>query len=247
MKPAIEVEEISFSFGGFRVIDGISLSGNDGETLGIIGPNGSGKSTFFDLLSGFRTAESGRIRLNGRDVTRMAPEVRASHGLGRTFQRTAAFYGLTVAEHLRIPRLARRMPASDRVAAAYQIVEELLGRTGIGERQHEPVESLAAGECRILDLARAITQAPCVILLDEPFAGIDGAQEKAVTTCIRQASTMACVILVEHRLEALLSLVGRVLVFHQGRVLATGDPSEVLNRGEVLRAYRGELRESPSS
>ncbi len=245
MKPVLETDNISFSFGGFRVIDGITLLARSGEILGIIGPNGSGKSTFFDLLSGFRTPHRGRIRLQGHDVTRMAADARARLGLGRTFQHAAAFYGLTVEEHLWVARLAKKARDPARAEGVDRVVTELLEATGITARWNEPVQSMSAGECRILDLARAVSQAPSALLVDEPFAGIDSSQEEAVATCIRQASAMqTCVLVVEHRLKALFSLVTRVLIFREGRVFADGAPGDILGSGELLRAYRGDRADS---
>lgn len=246
MNPVLRVEALDFSFGGLRAIAGVSLSAHRGEVVGIIGPNGSGKSTFFDLLSGFRSPLQGRIWLQGEDVTRMPVETRAGRGLGRTFQRPVGYYGLTVEEHLRVARLARRVRDPERARSAESIAQELLEATAISARRRELVERLSAEEGRILDLARAVSQSPTVLLLDEPLAGLDGSQVEAVVSCIRRARVLEmCILIVEHRLEALLSLVTRVVLLHQGSLLAEGAPEEILRRNELLQAYGGSLAEPP--
>ncbi len=247
MNPVLRVEDLGFSFGGLRAIERISLSAHRGEVVGIIGPNGSGKSTFFDLLCGFRIPQDGRIWLQEEDVTRLTVEARARRGLGRTFQRPVAFHGLTVEEHLRVARLAKGVRDPDRARDAEGAAQDLLDVTTISERRQELVEKLSVEEGRILDLARAVSQSPAVLLLDEPLAGLDSGQVAAVVSCIRRVRALeASILIVEHRLEALLSLVTRVALFHQGSLLATGTPEEILHDDKLLPAYGGSLVEPES-
>ncbi|HEX7184735.1 MAG TPA: ATP-binding cassette domain-containing protein [Thermoanaerobaculia bacterium] len=230
---------LSWLAGKLLILQGFDLRLSPGTVTGLIGPNGAGKSTAIDLLSGFREPASGSVQLLGQDVTRLSADQRTRLGLARTFQESPMIPGLSVREHVQLA-----LEAGGRRRSKLQ-ARELLDSVGLEPVAQAAAETLPIGKRRMLDVARALGTAPRVLLLDEPFAGLEREDETNLTRIIeglRVAGT--AILIVEHRLALLGNVVETVLVLVEGKPLAKGPLAEVLQDDRVQRAY---LRASGSS
>lgn len=245
--PALTVDEVSLRIGGASILDNVSFSVAPGEMVGVIGPNGAGKTTVFNVISGIMRPTSGRILLNGEDVTRHSVQRRARHGLGRTFQTSSLFNGLTVLENVRLARQAqlgrslslvhfprRRDQASSEAA---QLLEEVQLSHRAGHRAGD----LPHGDKRKLEIAMLLAGDPEVILLDEPMAGVASGDMPALSKIIAEVHRQhnCTVLMVEHHMEVVLGLVQRVAVMHFGELLAFDEPQAVMADPTVQSAYLG--------
>ena len=251
--PRLEAFELSRSFGGVRAVDQVDLVVPDGAIVGIIGSNGAGKTTLFDICSGFTAPDSGRVILDGDDVTGLSPGARARQGLGRTFQDARLFPSMTVTEALATAlerHLEVREPTSYifRLDAALQCeadvrhtVDELLELMNLGRYRDAFVGELSTGTRRIVELAGAIAHAPRVLLLDEPSAGIAQREVEALREVLLQVrrDTGAALAIVEHDIPLLSSLCDSMVCMHLGRVIATGCVNDVLTDPLVVSSYLG--------
>jgi ABC-type branched-chain amino acid transport systems, ATPase component len=246
--PVLAVEQVSLQIGGARIINDVSLQVAEGEMLGVIGPNGAGKTTLFNLVSGVLRPTAGTIRLEGRDVTRSTVDARARAGLGRSFQTSNLFLGLTVLENVRLAAQASRggslspfrFPrATD---AATRAARESLGQVGLAHHAETPAGGLSHGDKRKLEIAMLLTADPKVILLDEPMAGVGSGDVPGLVELIRgvHRDHGRTVLMVEHHMDVVLGLVDRVAVMHHGSLLALGTPDEVMADATVQAAYLGE-------
>ena len=246
--PVLAVEHLSLQIGGARIIDDVSLAVPEGEMLGVIGPNGAGKTTLFNLVSGVLSPTAGRVRLDDRDVTSDSVDARARAGLGRTFQTSSVFPGLTVRENVRLAAQAAlggaispfRFPGrGDRATAA---ALERLGQVGLAGLADVLAGGLSHGDKRKLEIAMLLATAPRVILLDEPMAGVGSGDVPALVELIRRVhrDSGRTVLMVEHHMDVVLGLVDRVAVMHHGRLLACDTPEAVMADPTVQSAYLGE-------
>jgi branched-chain amino acid transport system ATP-binding protein len=217
------------------------------EFVALIGPNGAGKTSLFNLISGLRRPSAGRIVLAGEDVTGLAPYRRARLGLGRTFQTSAVFGSLTVAENVALAVQARRGGAMRawRQRADREILtrsEEILAEVRLSERAGRIAGSLAHGEKRKLEIALLLAGEPRVLLLDEPMAGVSLEEVPALVAVIRglTAGSGRSVLMVEHHMDVVLDLADRVAVLHHGALLACDTPDAVMSDPFVQEAYLGE-------
>ncbi len=246
--PILATRDLGLDIGGARIVADVSLEVREGELVGIIGPNGAGKTTLFNLLSGIARPTSGRIVLDGRDITGMPPYRRTQAGLGRSFQVSSVFPLLTVGENVRLAaearlggalsvvrRAARFRPALERAASA-------LERVGLVARTGSPAGMLSHGDKRKLELAMLLAGDPRVILLDEPMAGVSVEDVDGLTALIRSvhADEGRTVLLVEHRMEVVVGLAERIAVMHHGALLAFDTPERVMADETVQTAYLGE-------
>ncbi|WP_134773934.1 ABC transporter ATP-binding protein [Ornithinimicrobium flavum] len=246
--PALEVQDLSLKIGGATILEDISFAVPAGEIVGVIGPNGAGKTTLFNLVSGVHQPTSGRVLLSGRDVTSRSITQRAVAGLGRTFQTSSVFPGLTVAENVRLAAQVTeggaislfRFPRSSDAATGR--ARELLGEVGLGRRLGVRAGDLPHGDKRKLEIAMLLATDPQVVLLDEPMAGVASGDVPELTAVIRSLHRdHGCtVLMVEHHMEVLLGLVERVAVLHFGHLLAIDTPESVMNDPTVQSAYLGE-------
>ncbi|HEY7073591.1 MAG TPA: ABC transporter ATP-binding protein [Acidimicrobiales bacterium] len=233
---ALVVEEVSVRFGGHLALDRVSLRAAAGEITGLIGPNGAGKTTLFNVVTGLVAPQSGRVLVDGRDVTRLAPYRRARRGLARTFQRLELFGLLTVRENVELAASVRggRRPGRDADAAL-----DMAGLAGVAEAR---ADELPTGTARRVELARALATGPRVLLLDEPASG----QDEAETAAFRQvlltvAGEGVSIVLVEHDVHLVMGTCHTVHVLDFGRVLAVGTPREIQGNRAVLDAYLGSV------
>ncbi|MER5746795.1 ABC transporter ATP-binding protein [Streptomyces sp. NPDC002225] len=243
--PVLRLAGIGWSVGGATIVEDVSLSVREGEFLAFIGPNGAGKTSLFNLISGVTTATSGTIELDGADLTDRPAHARARRGLGRTFQTSSLWPGMSVAEHVRLAaqaagggshRLWRRAP---RFTAE---VDGVLERTGLAHRAGATAAELSHGEKRKLELAVLLVGEPRLMLLDEPMAGVSAEEVPALTELIRtlHRDEGRTVLMVEHHMDVLLGLADRLAVMHHGRLLALDTPEAVTADPTVQQAYLGE-------
>ncbi len=259
VQPALDLSEVGVRFGGISALDGVSLTVAPGEICGLIGANGAGKTTLFDVVSGVRVPNSGRVRLHGDDVTRSSPHRRARAGLRRTFQRVQVFGWLTVEENLLVASewrgggggaLAdlvgapgrRRRERRRRVRA-----EEVLEQCGLGDVRHVQASRLPIGTARLVELGRALVDVPSVLLLDEPASGLDAAEAARFAGLVHASRERdgTAVLLVEHDVGFVMEHCDRVVVLHLGRVIADGPPEQVRADPAVRDAYLGTVPASP--
>jgi len=234
--PSLEVSEVTVTFGGKRALDGVAIAAEPGRVTGLIGPNGAGKSTLFDVICGLRKPLAGRIRLDGKDVTRLGPARRARCGMARTFQRLELFGRLSVRENLLVA--AELGPERRR---ASQAVEEIIERLGLAEIAHRPADALSTGTGRLVEVGRALAARPRFLLLDEPAAGQDAEETRRFAVLLRAlAGEGTTVVLVEHDMSLVMSVCDEVHVLDLGKIIATGPPGVIRENEGVLAAYLGD-------
>ena len=246
--PILATRGLGLDIGGARILADVSFEVREGELVGIIGPNGAGKTTLFNLLSGLLEPTTGRVLLDGRDVTEEPAFARTRAGLGRTFQLESVFPLLTVRENVRLAaeaamggtlrlwrRAARFRPALDRADWA-------LERVGLSARAVWPAGALAHGDKRKLELAMVLAGDSRVILLDEPMAGVSHEDVDGLVELVRSVhrDEGMTVLLVEHRMEVVVGLAQRIAVMHHGSLLAFDSPEVVMSDETVQAAYLGE-------
>jgi branched-chain amino acid transport system ATP-binding protein len=225
-------------FEGVRAVDGVDLTLERGEIMGLIGPNGAGKTTFMNAVSGFVALTGGRVYLDGLEITGWAPERLVRHGLVRTFQDVATFPGLSVFENIELGALGAGL--SRRLAR--RRTEELLESMELRHVAHLPAAALPHGDERRVGIARAVAAQPTFLLLDEPAAGLDDAESLALTrTIARLREELRCgVLLVEHDMRIIFRVCERIQVLDYGRSIAVGTPEQIRANRAVIAAYLGE-------
>jgi len=244
---ALAVVEVSVRFGGVQALEDVSIEVLPGELHGLVGPNGAGKTTLFDVITGLCKPNRGKVVVSGRDVTSMPAHKRARLGLARTFQRLELFCSLPVTENILVGAEAARrykhapVVPKDRVDELARILEI----EGLLERG---VDELSTGTARLVELARALSAAPKVVLLDEPGSGLDEGERQLLSQSLRTvAANGTAVLLVEHDVELVMQTCDRVTVLDAGRVIASGSPEEVRSDERVQAAYLGTTTSSSNS
>jgi branched-chain amino acid transport system ATP-binding protein len=233
----LELKSVSKAFGMIVVASDIDLSLARGEALGIIGPNGAGKSTLFNLITGMLRPDRGRILLEGRDITGLPPEQRCRAGLGRSFQIPLPFEHLSVFENLSVAAL---FGGGMSQVEAVQLCGETLALTGLEAKANLRAGSLSLLDRKRLELARALATRPRILLLDEIAGGLTDAECHILIETIRSIHARGIsIIWIEHVVHALLAVVSRLVVLDFGRIVAQGDPSEVMRSSEVQTIYMG--------
>jgi len=231
--PSLAANALSWLAGHLVILQGFDLHLSPGTVTGLIGPNGAGKSTAIDLLSGFRPPASGSVSLLGMDVTRLPADRRTRLGLTRTFQESPTIPGFSVREHVQLA-----IESSGKRPRKKLQTKELLDYVGLQSVAEASAATLPIGKRRMLDVARALGTAPSVVLLDEPFAGLEREDEENLTRIIHDLrKDGTAVLIVEHRLALLGEVAETVHVLVQGRPLAKGPLEEVLRDDRVQRAY----------
>jgi branched-chain amino acid transport system ATP-binding protein len=231
------VEEISKRFRGLRAVDDVSFAVKRGSIVALIGPNGAGKTTVFNLIAGVHRPDSGRVALDGVDITGMRPDLACRAGIGRTFQIVRPFAGLSVVENVLVGAL-RRCPD---VAAARRSALAILGRLGLAEKAEAAAHSLTLPERKRLETARALATGPKILLLDEVMAGlrpieIDRMVEVFAALC---RDTGLTILLTEHVMRAVMALSHHIVVLHHGQKICEGTPDAVARDPAVLESYLG--------
>jgi branched-chain amino acid transport system ATP-binding protein len=242
--PLLQVENLGKRFGGFVALDGINLSVQPGERVGLIGPNGSGKSTLVNCMCGTLQNESGTVRFDGHIVDGLAANKRTHRGMARSFQLPRPFVTLSVAENLRIPLLYTAHSRSGRHLAHDEIesrCHELAGLVGLAAKANKLPRDLTQVEMRKLELARAMAADPKLLIADEAMAGLSQSEvTEIVDLLIKMNERGVTIILIEHIMRAVMSFSQRLVVLVSGKKIADGAPQEVVSHPEVIGAYLGQ-------
>ena len=236
----LEVRNLARRFGGVWALRDVSFAVAEGEVLGVIGPNGAGKTTLINLITGHLRPSSGQVVIGGADVTGRRPWVIAHGGVARTFQIVKPFRGLTVRENVAIG--AMHGNHHDRtVHEALATADRLLELVGIASRAGAAPGELSVADARRLELAKALASRPRLLLIDEVMAGLRQNEiESAVSLIHRLRESGITIVAVEHVMKAIVSISDRILVLHQGAILAEGRPGDILADERVIEAYLGQ-------
>ncbi len=237
---ALEATGISVSFGGTKALNDVNVTVEAGTVTGLIGPNGAGKTTLFNVATGLLTPTSGRVVLQGDDVTDLPPARRARLGLARTFQRLELFTSLTVRDNIRVAGDIRNTWGRRRRVAVSDETERVLKLTGLADIAHKEVADIPTGRARVVEVARALMTRPSVLLLDEPAAGQTEHETETFGHLLRQlAADGLAICLVEHDMGLVMRFCDGIHVLDYGVILAVGEPEKVANDPAVIAAYLG--------
>ncbi|WP_436795164.1 MFS transporter [Actinospongicola halichondriae] len=252
-QPVLSVHGLQKRFGGITATNDVSFDLMPGQIIGLIGPNGAGKTTIFDEISGFLKLDGGRVVFRGQDVTNWAPEKRAAHGLGRSFQDARIFSSLTVSENIALG-LERHIEVRDHLSPLLGLpavfdsemdvrytVDDLIELMNLGDYRNKFVSELSTGSRRIVDLAMAIAHDPTVLLLDEPSSGIAQKETEALGPLIKriQREAKCAVLVIEHDMPLITSVSDEIIALELGEVVVQGDAETVLSNKRVVDAYLG--------
>jgi branched-chain amino acid transport system ATP-binding protein len=239
--PVLEVTDVCMAFGGAQVLSDVSLSVEQGGVTGLIGPNGAGKTTLFNVVSGLLAPRSGRVMIDGREVTKAGPAARARRGLARTYQRLELFTSLTVRDNIRVAGEIRnswgRRGRIDVGAEADRIIEMV----GLGDVAEREVSELPTARARVVEVARALMTQPRVLLLDEPASGQTEQETEAFGHLLRNLveERDLAICLVEHDVGLVMDTCEVIHVLDYGEIIASGTPEQVKSDPVVVNAYLG--------
>jgi branched-chain amino acid transport system ATP-binding protein len=241
----LRTERLTKAFGALIAVNEVSLDVVPGTLHSVIGPNGAGKTTLFNLLTGQYAPTTGRILFDGRDITGTPPSRIAHLGIARSFQRTNVFPALSVLENVWVAAFARHSwrGVAWRPARTYPDLHAramtALGEVGLQDKASQPAREISHGEQRQLELAIALAATPRLLLLDEPAAGLSPEETRQMVQLVRGLKGRYTIVLVEHKMDVIMTISDRISVMHFGRVIAEGTPAEIQRDAEVRRAYLG--------
>jgi branched-chain amino acid transport system ATP-binding protein len=245
--PALETRGLTVRFGGHVAVNDVSCRFTPGTLTAIVGPNGAGKTTYFNLISGQLRATSGHVLVEGQDITKLSPSARTRHGLGRAFQLTSLFPQLTALENVRLAVQSQ----ADAAWSLFKVwnsrrdliekAESILERVRLVDKRHVAPKALSHGDQRKLEVALLIAMEPKVFMFDEPTAGMSVDEVPTVLELIQDIKQRgdATVLLVEHKMDVVRSLADRIIVLHNGALVADGNPMDVIASPVVQEAYLG--------
>jgi len=235
-EPLLIVERISRRFGGLLAVNAASLIVPEGRITALIGPNGAGKTTLFAIISGFLKATGGSVRYAGEDITDEPPHRLARRGIARTFQIVQPFAGLTVRENILVGAHLRHRAREAALALAERVAREV----GLGGMLDRPADTLTVAGRKRLELARALATEPKLLLLDEVLAGLNPSEIRDIVPVIRGLCARGItIVMIEHVMQAVMSLAEHVFVLAEGRIIAEGTPAQVAADPAVVEAYLG--------
>ena len=252
----LETRDLTIRFGGHVAVNNVSCAFAPGTLTAIVGPNGAGKTTYFNLISGQLKASAGTVLLDGQSLAGMSPSARTHAGLGRAFQLTNLFPNLTVLENVRLAVQATRDGAHRRGLNLWSIwsdhkaltarADELLAQINLKAKEHATVASLPHGDQRKLEVALLMALEPKVFMFDEPTAGMNAAEAPVILDLIRKLKQdkTKTILLVEPKLDVVRELADRIIVLHNGTLVADGEPAEVIASPVVQEAYLGIAKEA---
>jgi branched-chain amino acid transport system ATP-binding protein len=232
----LEVRGLSRAFGGLKAVDDVDLDVPRGAIVGLIGPNGAGKTTCFAAIAGFVRPDAGRVALDGTDITGWPPHRIAAAGMVRTFQITQPFARLSVRENVMVGAYLRHPGRAE----AMRLAEEVAERVGMGRMLDMQAGDLTVAGRKRLELARALATEPRLLLLDEVMAGLNPTEIAEIVGVVRTIRAAGVtILLIEHVMQAVMSLAERIHVLNQGRIVARGTPAEIAVDPVVVEAYLG--------
>ena len=232
----LSVDRVSCRFGGLLAVNCATLNVEAGCITGLIGPNGAGKTTLFSIISGFQRPTDGQVRYKGEVITGLAPHDLARRGIARTFQIVQPFAGLSVRENILVGAHLRHPKRGDALAAADRVGREL----GLGDMLDRPADTLTVAGRKRLELAKALATEPQLLLLDEVLAGLNPSEIRDMVPVIRALCDRGITILmIEHVMQAVMSLSRQMYVLAEGAIIAQGAPAEVASDRRVIEAYLG--------
>ena len=242
----IEINDVFFNIGAARILNGISMKVDAGETVGIIGPNGSGKTTLFNCISGFNIPQKGTVKMNDKDITKARPFKRAMEGLGRVFQNPGIFREMTVHENVLTALESRKKsaaiywPWSKKTKEHKKQAQEYIEMVGLGEKANDKAGSLSGGQMRLLEIVRALAFGAEVFLLDEPTAGVSPKMKEDVAKLIRDLQGMKkTVLIIEHDINFIEKFCQRVVVLDVGQVVLDDSPENLRHNEKLQEIYFG--------
>ncbi len=225
------------AFGGLVAVNGATIKLDEGEILGLIGPNGAGKTTLFNIISGEIPPDEGSIHFNGGDITGLKPHVIAQKGLVRTFQIAKPFAKLSVVENVMVGAFIN----TSSVEQADQHAREVIEFVGLSSHADQPASNLTTASRKKLELARALATRPKLLLLDEVMAGLTPAESASMVELLQGIREQGVTqLVIEHVMQAIMTLSDRIAVLHHGELIATGPPKQVVSDTSVIEAYLGE-------
>jgi branched-chain amino acid transport system ATP-binding protein len=243
----LETRSLSKHFGKLQAVNKIDYKIPEGNVSSVIGPNGAGKTTFFNLLSGKLPPTDGEIIFDGENITKTDPEERVNKGMARVFQISNLFPELTVLEHIRLCiQSITLQKKSDLLKNSYEnqsIIkrsEDILKRIELSHSAHKEVQTLSHGEKRRVELGMALALDPKIILLDEPTGGLPQEEVHEIITFLEEIAREHTLLLVEHKMDVVMTLSDNITVFHHGEILADGPPDEIVNNERVREVYLGD-------
>jgi len=235
-EPLLRVDNVSKRFGGLLAVNRASLLAEAGRITALIGPNGAGKTTLFAMIAGFLVPSEGRIAYDGADIVGQPPHRLARRGIARTFQIVQPFAGLTVRENIAVGTHLSHRARADALAAAGRVAEEV----GLGGQLDRPAAALTVAGRKRLELARALAIEPRLLLLDEVLAGLNPPEIRDMVPVIRKVRDRGiAIVMIEHVMQAVMSLAEHVFVLAEGRLIAEGTPAAVAADPRVVEAYLG--------
>jgi branched-chain amino acid transport system ATP-binding protein len=236
MSEILRVENVSRRFGGLLAVNQASFAADVGKITALIGPNGAGKTTLFSIITGFLAPTEGRVTFQGADITGLPPHLLARRGIARTFQIAQPFAGLTVRENIAVGSHLSRPARADALAAAESVAQEV----GLTPMLDRPASALTVAGRKRLELARALAIEPKLLLLDEVLAGLNPSEVRDIVPVIRAICARGItIVMIEHIMQAVMSLAEYVFVLAEGSIIAQGAPRAIADDARVIEAYLG--------
>jgi len=243
----LDVSQVSVRFGGLQALDEVSVDVEAGHVTGLIGPNGAGKTTLFNVITGLQPPTTGRVLVDGEDITLAKPHQRARKGIGRTFQRLETFGTLSARDNILVAAEMRRGWSREKFDPG-ALTDEVIEQVGLGRVAGERVDALPTGTARLVEVARALATKPRVLLLDEPSSGLNESETSSLGTLLRElAGEGLAVLLVEHDMSFVMGTCEQIHVLDFGRIIAMGSPTEVQASPDVRAAYLGGEQEQEAA
>jgi len=232
----LEIISLTKKFGGLTALDNVTFSVKEGEILGLIGPNGAGKTTLFNCISGILRPNSGIIRFLGENIVGMKPSQICKKGISRTFQLTRPLFNLTVLQNVLVGKIfgrSKEIPAKS--------AEDILDFVGLLEKANLYASQLTLVERKKLEIARALSTNPLLLLLDEPAAGLNPTETFELASLVKQIREMGItIVVIEHVMRFIMGIADRIIVLNEGRKIAEGKPQEIAKDENVVKVYLGE-------